>query len=52
MRMPYGSGEQNMFNYAANLYYLKYLKSTNQLRDEVLQKALNFMNLGEGCTGQ
>ena len=47
MRKPYGAGEMNMFNYAINLYYLKYLKTTNQLKDSVLHKALDYMNLGE-----
>ena len=26
MRRPYGCGEQNMFNFAVNLYNLKFLK--------------------------
>ena len=44
---PFGSAEQNMFNFATNLYNLKYLKITNQLSQDVLQKALNGMNLGK-----
>lgn len=47
MRKPYGCAEQNLFNFAANLYYLKFLKVTNQLKNTVLKDALNFMNLGK-----
>ena len=46
MRRPYGCAEQNMFNFAANLYYIKFLKITNQLQDSTLQDALEYMNLG------
>ncbi len=44
---PYGCGEQNMFNFAANLHYLKFLKITNQLDDKTLSDALAYMNLGK-----
>ena len=47
IRKPYGCAEQNTFNFAANLYYLKFLKITNQLRTKVQNDALNYMNLGK-----
>lgn len=45
MRLPFGAAEQNAFNIAANVYYLRYLKDTNQLRVEVLKDALSGVNI-------
>ncbi len=45
LNRPYGCAEQNMFNFGANLYYLKFMKVTNQLKDETLIEALEYMNL-------
>lgn len=47
LRKPFGSAEQNLYNFAYTLYNLKYLKATNQLRPEILEANLGFMNL---CT--
>ncbi|CAD5111927.1 DgyrCDS1188 [Dimorphilus gyrociliatus] len=45
MRKPFGAAEQNAFNIAVNIYYLRYLKETNQLRKEVLKDALTGVNI-------
>ena len=47
MQMPYGGAEQSIFNYALNLYYLQFLKITNQLEHKVLLGGLAYMNEGE-----
>lgn len=46
LRKPFGSGEQNAYNFAYTLYNLLYLKATNQLKAEVLDKALHHLNIG------
>ena len=45
LRKPYGAAEQNMYNFAYNLYNLKYLKATNQLNQALLERTLKEMNL-------
>ena len=47
LSMPYGCGEQNMANFAPNIYVLKYLSSTRQLTDEIKQKAINYLRTGK-----
>lgn len=47
LRKPFGSAEQNMYNFAYNLYNLKYLKATNQLDQQTLATSLGHLNLGE-----
>lgn len=46
LNKPYGGAEQNMYNFAYNLYQLLYLKATDQLREETLETVLDGMNLG------
>ncbi|XP_036622742.1 CD109 antigen isoform X2 [Trichosurus vulpecula] len=46
IRMPYGCGEQNMINFAPNIYILNYLTNTRQLTDIVKDKAISFMRQG------
>ncbi|XP_053459039.1 CD109 antigen isoform X2 [Nycticebus coucang] len=46
IRMPYGCGEQNMINFAPNIYILDYLTKKRQLTDHVKEKALSFMRQG------
>lgn len=46
LRKPFGSAEQNMYNLAYNLYNLKYLKATDQLRQDVLERTLYHLNIG------
>lgn len=47
LKKPYGSAEQNMYNFAYTLYNLLYLKFTNQLKDDTLSKALTHLNQGQ-----
>ncbi|XP_048792210.1 CD109 antigen [Lagopus muta] len=46
IKMPYGCGEQNMINFAPNVYILQYLTKTRQLREDIQSKALSFMRKG------
>ncbi|CAM9628767.1 unnamed protein product [Lampetra fluviatilis] len=46
VQMPYGCGEQNMINFAPNIYVIKYLTATGQGGGEIKQRALSFMNTG------
>ena len=47
LSMPYGCGEQNMANFAPNIYVLKYLSSTRQLTDETKKEAIYYLQTGE-----
>ncbi|CAJ0960162.1 unnamed protein product [Ranitomeya imitator] len=44
--MPYGCGEQNMINFAPNIYILLYLTATKQLKQDTRNKAIEYMELG------
>ncbi|NXH20679.1 CD109 protein, partial [Bucco capensis] len=46
IKMPYGCGEQNMVNFAPNVYVLQYLTETRQLREDIRAKAVSFMRKG------
>ena len=46
IRMPYGCGEQNMINFAPNVYVMDYLTAVNQLTDLQEKKALAYMEAG------
>ncbi|KAG8513202.1 CD109 antigen, partial [Galemys pyrenaicus] len=46
IRMPYGCGEQNMINFAPNIYILDYLTKKKQLTETLEEKALSFMRQG------
>jgi CD109 antigen len=46
LRMPYGCGEQNMANFAPNIYIMEYLNKTNQVTGDIKSKAENFMEVG------
>ncbi|XP_053566414.1 CD109 antigen-like [Bombina bombina] len=46
IQMPYGCGEQNMINFAPNIFVLQYLIATNQITAEIRTKAITFMNAG------
>ncbi|XP_064089811.1 alpha-1-inhibitor 3-like [Macrobrachium nipponense] len=46
IRMPYGCGEQNMVNFAPNVFILKYLQATRQETSEAKDKLLKFMRTG------
>ncbi|XP_042880594.1 alpha-1-inhibitor 3-like [Penaeus japonicus] len=46
IRMPYGCGEQNMVNFAPNIYILQYLKGTNQDTPEITERLIKYMKAG------
>ncbi|XP_022237429.1 CD109 antigen-like [Limulus polyphemus] len=46
LRKPCDGGEQNMFNFAANLYTLLYIRQTNQKIPEMEREALHYLNIG------
>ncbi|XP_066939900.1 alpha-2-macroglobulin-like [Macrobrachium rosenbergii] len=46
IRMPYGCGEQNMLNFAPNIFIMQYLEATKQSAPETREKLLRFMNTG------
>ena len=46
LKKPYGSAEQNMYNFAYTLYNLLYLRDSNQLKAEVQAKALDHLRIG------
>ncbi|KFV62119.1 CD109 antigen, partial [Dryobates pubescens] len=46
IQMPYGCGEQNMINFAPNVYVLQYLTKTRQLREDIKAKAVSYMRKG------
>ena len=46
LRMPYGCGEQNMINFAPNIFIMKYLETVKQLTPEIKEKAERYMNAG------
>nr|XP_045600836.1 alpha-1-inhibitor 3-like [Procambarus clarkii] len=46
IRMSYGCGEQNMINFAPNIFILEYLEASRQVTPEVRKKLLSFMNTG------
>ena len=47
IRMTYGCGEQNMINFAPNIYVLDYLTKKKQLTENLKEKALSFMRQGK-----
>ena len=47
LRMPYGCGEQNMLNFAPNIYIMQYLEETNQESSAIKTKAIGFMKQGQ-----
>ncbi|XP_065060175.1 alpha-1-macroglobulin-like isoform X3 [Rhopilema esculentum] len=42
LKMPYGCGEQNMLNFAPNIFIMQYLKATGQLTSEIEEKAVGY----------
>ncbi|XP_071986262.1 ovostatin-like isoform X2 [Engystomops pustulosus] len=46
LQMPYGCGEQNLARMAPIPDLLDYLNVTGQLTDEILQRAIQYMNTG------
>ncbi|XP_028400036.1 pregnancy zone protein-like isoform X5 [Dendronephthya gigantea] len=46
LRMPYGCGEQNMANFAPNIYIMDYLTKTDQVTSKIRDSAMHYMNSG------
>uniref|UniRef100_A0A4W6FTI1 CD109 molecule n=1 Tax=Lates calcarifer TaxID=8187 RepID=A0A4W6FTI1_LATCA len=46
IQMPHGCGEQNMINFAPNIYVLQYLSATGQADQEVTDRATDYMTKG------
>lgn len=51
LNMPYGCGEQNMINFAPNIYVLKYLEAKGLDTAKVQSKAVRYMKSGETRQG-
>ena len=51
MRAIHGDGENYIFNYAINWYWLTYLKQTNQLSTKLMGEVLDGLNKGRLCVG-
>lgn len=47
IQMPYGCGEQNMINFAPNIYVLQYLNATGQADQHTSDTAKDYMMKGE-----
>ncbi|NXP58503.1 A2ML1 protein, partial [Chloropsis cyanopogon] len=46
LSMPFGCGEQNMVQFAPNIFILQYLNKTKQLNQEIKDKALKYLTTG------
>uniref|UniRef100_A0A670ICS0 CD109 antigen n=1 Tax=Podarcis muralis TaxID=64176 RepID=A0A670ICS0_PODMU len=46
IKMPYGCGEQNMINFAPNIYVLDYLAKAGDLKPRLKSKAMSYMREG------
>jgi len=46
LRMPYGCGEQNMLNFAPNIYIMKYLEIAGQATADIVDKSHRYMMAG------
>uniref|UniRef100_A0A8C4QW17 CD109 molecule n=1 Tax=Eptatretus burgeri TaxID=7764 RepID=A0A8C4QW17_EPTBU len=46
VQMPYGCGEQNMINFAPNIYVLQYFEAIKHPAANIHRKALSYMNSG------
>lgn len=46
IRMPHGCGEQNMINFAPNVYVLQYLNATGTADPETAARAVTYLTAG------
>ncbi|XP_040925580.1 CD109 antigen isoform X2 [Betta splendens] len=46
IQLPHGCGEQNMINFAPNIYILQYLSATGQLDADIRTRAIDYMMKG------
>ncbi|XP_053870450.1 alpha-2-macroglobulin-like protein 1 isoform X2 [Malaclemys terrapin pileata] len=49
LAMPYGDGEENMVQFAPNIYIQQYLEKSGQLSPEIRDKAQGFLQSGYEC---
>lgn len=42
LKMPYGCGEQNMLNFAPNIFIMQYLTAIDRLKDDIKEKATEY----------
>lgn len=49
LSMPFGCGEQNMVQFAPNIFILQYLNKTKQLDPEIEARAIRFLKTGKHC---
>lgn len=47
IKMPYGCGEQNMLNFAPNIFVRRYLNVTNNLKSNMDSKSKEYMIKGK-----
>ena len=47
LSLPFGCGEQNLANFAPNVYVLKYLKGTRQLTEQVRLQTTRYLQVGK-----
>lgn len=50
IQLPYGCGEQNMINFAPNIYVIQYLTVSGQANEDIVVKATSFMMKGISIT--
>ncbi|RXG56539.1 Pregnancy zone protein [Armadillidium vulgare] len=46
VQMPYGCGEQNMINFAPNIFVIQYLEASNKEDEDIADRAIEFMKQG------
>jgi len=46
VKMPYGCGEQNMLNFAPNIYIMRYLDVADRMTADIADKAQRYMMAG------
>ena len=51
IQMPHGCGEQNMINFAPNVYVLRYLSAAGQATRDATDRATAFMTTGDPRRG-
>ena len=49
VKMPYGCGEQNMLNFAPNIFVMNYLRGVGRSEPDLEEKAIQYMEKGKSC---
>ena len=47
LSLPFGCGEQNLANFAPNVYVLKYLTGTRQMTEQVRLQTIRYLQVGK-----